>query len=99
MPLTRTPEEPVIDAEAVNVAVMDSAGKRLVVRVTRQALEDADQVDYADEELIAALDRHWPAASAVAELKQTNGQFDGANRIGVYSADLVPPESRQFDVS
>jgi len=99
MPLTRTPEEPVIDAEAVNVAVMDGTGKRLVVRVTRQALEEADQVEYSDDELIVAMDRHWGAASAVAEKKLADRDFDGANRIGVYSADLVPPESRQFDAT
>ena len=100
MPLTRTAEEPVIDAGGVNVAVIDSSGKRLLVRITHQALEDADEVEYSDDdELISAVDRHWPAASAVAERKQANRQFDGANQIGIYAVDLVPPQSGPVDVT
>jgi hypothetical protein len=97
MPLTRTPENPIVDADGVKVAVIDDTGKQLIVRIMRQALEEADQAFYSDDELIAAADRHWPAASAVAERKRSNAEFDGENQIGVYSADLVPPEARAWD--
>ena len=99
MPLTRTPDNPVIEAGDVKVAVFDDAGKRLVVKVSRQAIEEVDQTEYSDDELIAALDRHWPAASAVAERKHANGQFDGKNQVGIYSSDMIPPDSSPVDVT
>jgi hypothetical protein len=99
MPFTRTPENPVIESGDVKVAVTDDRGKRLVVRISRQALEDADQAMYSDDEVLAAVDRHWPAASAVAERKQANGQVDGEGEIGVYSVDLVPPQSGPVDIT
>jgi hypothetical protein len=40
-----------------------------------------------------------PPLTAVAERKQANGQFDGKDQIGIYSVDLVHPQSGPVDIT
>ena len=100
VPLARDSSDPVVADAAVRVPVIDDAGNRLVVNITRQALEDADQAVYTGaDELMAAVDRHWTAVIRVADRKRARGQFDGPGEIGIYSVDLVPPLNQPTDVT
>lgn len=90
MTLTRTEENPFIDLGDVRVPVRDDAGHRIVVRVDRSALDDADGTVHPKSERIDAMEAHWSEIVSAAERKHSTNDFEAESRIGILSADIVP---------